>query len=610
MLVSSQKPERAGYLSVIGLPPVEGTLVYRHRPGAPPLPIEPSNYTTHLFLNGVWQVGEPVAEVAEALFVDLFEPIQILSQPTSQMVAPGSTVTFAVTASGTGPLRYQWKKNGVNLPSETNASLTLPNVQAVDAGGYAVVVANDFDARSSVTVSLRLVLPFLPMTNNLVDAVVLDASSGQGINSNVGATLETSEPLHADKAGGKSMWIRWHTTVPGIVTFRTTGSSFDTLLAAYTGPDVTALTLVASDEDSGGFLTSAIRFRASPTELYHIAVDGLAGEEGDIVLSWAFEPTIEILPTILTQPESQVVAMGSSVEFTVEATDASSFQWFFRGAPVPGATTTKLIIPNASETDLGSYFVRVSNGTRFVDSHVAVLQFNITGQEVQHVFAVDKFPDAANGGIPLLLGGAFPAGGGPAPAPGIVRGYTGTQVFNTTGATTSGGEEPICGVTGGASEWISFAALENGTLFLNTDGSSYDTVMAVFKRAANGALQQLTCDNNSGLDGRDSALSLPVQTGVTNFIVIDGVNSATGTLKLNYSLVTPVRLESLGFNAQGAALLRFTGRAGAKFSLQRSDEMFNWITLLTTNTATGRFDYTDVTAPSGGLRFYRAIALP
>jgi hypothetical protein len=614
-LVSSQKPERAGFNNIIGLPPVEGTLVYRHRPGAPPLPIESSNYITHLFLGGHWKVVEPVAELGEAFFVDVFAPIQILSQPVGQVATPGSTVTMAVTASGTGPLRYQWKKNGVNLPGQTNASLTLANVQAADAGSYTVVVANDFDARASSTVFLRLALPLLPMTNNFLDGVILEAPNGQGLSSNVGATSETSEPSHAGKIGGKSMWIRWRTAVPGLVTFRTTGSSFDTLLGAYTGQDVAALTVMASDEDSGGFLTSAIRFKASPGELYHIAVDGLAGEEGDILLSWEFEATQDTLPIILLQPESQVVALGSTISFTVAASGASSFQWFFQGTPLRDAIATTLIISNTTEADLGTYFVRVSNGARVVDSQAAVLQFNITGQEVQHVFAVDKFPDSANGSAPLFLGGGVPAGGGhgggPAPAPGVVRGYTGTQVFNTTGATTSGGDEPICGVTGGASEWISFVALENGTLFLNTDGSSYDTVMAVFQRSGvNGMLQEVTCDNNSGLDGRDSSLSLPVQAGVTNFIVIDGVNSATGTLKLNYSLVTPFRLESLGLTPQMASQLRFTGRPGTKFSIQRSDDRFNWVTLLTTNAATGRYDYTDLTSTTAGFRFYRAIVLP
>src|SRR5262249_42507685 len=145
VLVSSQKPERAGFLKVVGLPPAEGTLVYRHRPGAPPLPIGPSNYFVHRFLNAHWDGAEPIAEKGEAFFVDAFGPIHILTQPASRTgVAPGSFVSFGVAASGTGPLRYQWRKNGVNLPGQTNISLMLLDVQAVDAGNYSVVVASDF----------------------------------------------------------------------------------------------------------------------------------------------------------------------------------------------------------------------------------------------------------------------------------------------------------------------------------------------------------------------------------------------------------------------------------------------------------------------------------
>src|SRR5213592_2471754 len=51
----------------------------------------------------------------------------ITSQPQSATVAVGSTVTFAVSASGTAPLSFQWKKNGVPLSGETGANLTLDN---------------------------------------------------------------------------------------------------------------------------------------------------------------------------------------------------------------------------------------------------------------------------------------------------------------------------------------------------------------------------------------------------------------------------------------------------------------------------------------------------
>src|SRR5206468_603721 len=127
----------------------------------------------------------------------------------------------------------------------------------------------------------------------------------------------------------------------------------------------------------------------------------------------------------------------------------------------------------------------------------------------------------------------------------VVRGFTGSQIFNTVGTATGPGET-ICGVIGGASAWITFVADASGALFLNTDGSSYDTVMAVFRRSATNtaALELLACDNNGGTNGRTSSLNLPVQVGKTNYILVDGVNGATGVLQLNYSLATSTLIKS------------------------------------------------------------------
>ena len=97
----------------------------------------------------------------------------------------------------------------------------------------------------------------------------------------------------------------------------------------------------------------------------------------------------------------------------------------------------------------------------------------------------------------------------------MVRGYTALQCIDTRVASTSTGEEPICGVLGGASVYNTFIAEENGTLVLDTDGSSYNTVIAVFKRfpGSNGWVQ-VACDNTNGLDHLDSALSVPVEVCV------------------------------------------------------------------------------------------------
>ena len=84
----------------------------------------------------------------------------------------------------------------------------------------------------------------------------------------------------------------------GIATFRTTGSSFDTLLAVYTGDSFPGLTLVQSDEDRGGYLASEVQFNVQSGVFYQVAIDGYAGGQGDFILSWSFEATSQELPVI------------------------------------------------------------------------------------------------------------------------------------------------------------------------------------------------------------------------------------------------------------------------------------------------------------------------
>jgi len=165
-------------------------------------------------------------------------------------------------------------------------------------------------------------------------------------------------------------------------------------------------------------------------------------------------------------------------------------------------------------------------------------------------------------------------------------------------------------VLGGSSEWITFVAVESGDLFLNTDGSSYDTVVAVFRRNPTNAtmLTQIGCNNNGGTDGQDSALTVPVTIGETNAILIDGVNGASGTLKLNYSLVPKVSISLIGVTAQNQQQLRVTGRTDLNFAIQRSTNLLSWTTILTTNAPSGIYDYFDPITP--GQKFYRAKVLP
>ena len=192
----------------------------------------------------------------------------------------------------------------------------------------------------------------------------------------------------------------------------------------------------------------------------------------------------------------------------------------------------------------------------------------------------------------------------------IVHGYTGTHTFNTADGATEPSDAPVCDVIGGASYWVSFVPEQDGVLYLNTDGSDYNTVLAVFVRRANGNLRLMVCDNNGGSDPGTSALSVPVEAGRTNFVMIDGVKGETGNLHLNYSLVVPSSLTFLGMTAESYARLRVTGRPELNLVLQVSDDMTNWTPLATNSSLTGTLDYTDTTTPPRSQRLYRALMLP
>lgn len=69
-------------------------------------------------------------------------PPKIVSQPEGRSVLVGTTVQLSVGAVGTAPLVYQWLVNGTNVPSGTNATLSLGNVGTGASGSYTVVIRN------------------------------------------------------------------------------------------------------------------------------------------------------------------------------------------------------------------------------------------------------------------------------------------------------------------------------------------------------------------------------------------------------------------------------------------------------------------------------------
>jgi hypothetical protein len=216
----------------------------------------------------------------------------IVTQPASQTLVVGGSVTFSVTAAGTPPLSYQWSKDGAklsdggNITGSTNSVLTLTSLQATEAGNYQVLVTNNWGAVTSAVATLSTGVP--PPNDAFAAAQAVSGSSGSVSGNNFNATKEAGEPNHAGNPGGASVWYAWTAPSTSPVTFDTALSAFDTLLAVYTGSSVSGLTTIASNNDlSPNCNRSRLTFTPVSGTVYRIAVDGANGATGNLTLRWA-----------------------------------------------------------------------------------------------------------------------------------------------------------------------------------------------------------------------------------------------------------------------------------------------------------------------------------
>ncbi|GAB3991135.1 hypothetical protein GCM10028807_20470 [Spirosoma daeguense] len=130
--------------------------------------ISSSNYQ----LNGLnlsscyqWRVrvqcnGGPFSDVS-AFRTSGCAPVSITQQPpASATVSAGSSTSASVTATGAPPLIYQWFKGGTApgniLSGQTNATLSLTNVQANDADTYYCLISNDCSSTLSTGFTLTV----------------------------------------------------------------------------------------------------------------------------------------------------------------------------------------------------------------------------------------------------------------------------------------------------------------------------------------------------------------------------------------------------------------------------------------------------------------------
>jgi hypothetical protein len=470
--------------------------------------------------------------------------INHISPGTNVELAIGTNVTLSVSASDTGvPFYYQWQRNGQFLAGATNSSYTISNAQPSDSGDYQVLVANAVASQESPVFAVTVSFPgsSQPVTTNDVFAssLAIDPTNGPVAGNNSGSPATGELAAIAGKPAGRFLWFNWTAQFTGAITLSTLGSSFDTLLGVYTGDSPSALVALAEDDDMGGYFTSQVSFDCTNGMTYQIAVAGFKGASNSVVL---FSPSFIMLdtnylsvaePEITAEPASQIVQEGQTVTLSIEAFNATTYQWYFNSAPVNGGNEASLVISNFPAGAAGQYYAVAANEVGSVQSEPAAIELQNTNETVNGStnLLVDKFGDAVD-----LTGGETAQRFHPHDAGGDTAGFTLSQSFSTLGATKEEGEPNHAGQPGGASYWYSYSALYPGSVRFDTSNSAFNTILAIYTGPGN-SFSTLTnvgsgYTTNYQLQGQPSVVVSNTAT-TKYYIAIDGYLGASGPAHLN-----------------------------------------------------------------------------
>ena len=246
------------------------------------------------------------------------------TQPSSQTVNAGVTVTFSASATGTPAPTYQWYKNGVAIAGARSSSYKLTCVQRTAAGSYTVVATNSGGSVTSASAVLTVNVP----------PVITAQPAGQTAKPGANVTFKVTA------CGTPAPSYQWRKD--GVAISGATGTSYP----------ITGVT-------------------AASAGTYTVVVANPAGS----VTSTGAVLTITAAPVFTTQPISQTVAPGATVTFTAVASGspAPTYQWRKDGVNITGATAGSYVITGASPGAAGTYSVVATNSAGSVTSAGAAL---------------------------------------------------------------------------------------------------------------------------------------------------------------------------------------------------------------------------------------------
>lgn len=267
----------------------------------------------------------------------------IMEHPADQTVNFNETASFSVVVVGLGTLSYQWHRDGLPLTESSEfvgvntRTLTINNTQNASEGLYHCIASNADGVTPSNSARLTVNDPAI-ISHPLSQALAI----GQTASFAVGAV--GSEPLT----------YRWYKTSP-----ETPLSDSPSKITGATTQNLQILNAQETDEN-----------------YYFCAVTGADG---------TFRSNTARLrvgdPVILTDPLSQTVPPGATVQFSVQVagTPPLFYKWkkdgvgLTNGGRISGADTTTLTITDVRDSDEGNYSINVV-GQNTAESNPATLR--------------------------------------------------------------------------------------------------------------------------------------------------------------------------------------------------------------------------------------------
>jgi len=159
----------------------------------------------------------------------------ITAEPADQSCYAGGSVQFKVGVLSVLPTTNQWFKGATPLVGETNATLTLFNVQAADIASYSVVVGNSNGTTNSAAASLSLLTltpptPGASLAWNINNTGAWDNGSSANwlnLDSGLATTFNANDAVRFDDTAGVPTTVSLNESVtPSYITNNSSANNF------------------------------------------------------------------------------------------------------------------------------------------------------------------------------------------------------------------------------------------------------------------------------------------------------------------------------------------------------------------------------------------------